>query len=388
MKRLYFIMLLSGWFSVAAASFDVTSLKVSGRKEPLGMDSPAPTFSWQVESEDRGFYQKAYRIKVTDSRDMIVWDSGVVESPMQNNIEYGGSPLKSREPYRWEVTVTDINNRKASSESTFETSFMSPDEWTAKWIEPSASEKEEWGNNVPYFGRSFSIPGNKKVKRARVYASALGVFTMKLNGVPVTENLFEPGETEYEKSVLYSTYDVTPLVKPGSNAILAQVAGGLFNVTPLEERYSKGEIQNNGDSSLLAEIVIDYADGSSDVIRTDETWKCAPSPTVGSNWWGGEDYDARLYDPEVGTAGYEFADWKNANEIVPRFQYPHVRKSFTEPGVLKARNHEPLRVVETWNAVKSWQLPNGDYMVDFGRNYAGTYRFRLKGRRGQTIKPP
>ena len=386
MKRLSFLIFSCCWGFMAGASFDVTSLKVSGRSEPLGIDSPSPTFSWKVESQERDFYQKSYRIKVSDSQNVTIWDSGVVESPLQNNIEYGGSALKSREPYKWEVTVTGINDQQSSSESVFETSFISPDEWTAKWIEPSASDMKEWEHNVPYFGKSFSIPEGKKVKRARVYASALGVFTMKLNGIPVTENLFEPGETEYEKSVLYSTYDVTPLIKQGSNAILAQVAGGLFNVTPLEGRYSKGEIQNNGHSSLLAEIVIDYTDGSADVICTDDTWKCAASPTIGSNWWGGEDYDASLFDPEVGKSDYSFSGWKHAVEVTPSFQYPHVRKSFTEPGKLKSRSHEPLRVVETWNAVKSWQLPNGDYIVDFGRNYAGTYKFRLKGRKGQKIK--
>lgn len=384
MRHLSFLLLLF-WCFAGNAGFDITSLKVSGLSAPLGIDSHNPTFSWQVESAERGFYQKSYRIKVTDPSNITVWDSGVVESPLQNNIEYAGSPLKSMNPYTWEVTVYDIKGGKSTSASTFETAFMSPSEWKAKWIAPTAADKAAWGNNVPYIGKSFYVPKDKKVKRARVYASALGVFTMKLNGEPVTENRFEPGETEYEKSVLYSTYDITPLLRNGSNAILAQVAGGLFNVTPVENRYSKGEIQNRGNSSLIAEIMIKYTDGTFDRIGTDNTWKCSPSPTTGSNWWGGEDYDARLYNPQVGKADYAFEGWKNAEEIIPNFEYPHVRKSFSHPGVLKARIHEPLRVVETWKAIKSWQLPNGDYIVDFGRNYAGTYKFNLKGRKGQKV---
>lgn len=208
---------------------------------------------------------------------------------------------------------------------------------------------------------------------------------MKLNGEPVTENRLEPGESEYEKSVLYSTYDITPLLRTGKNSLVAQVAGGLFNVTPLEGRYSKGEIQNRGTSSMIAELIIDYTDGTCDTIVTDRTWKYAPSPTTGSNWWGGENYDATLYDENVEAAEYDFEGWSEVSEITPQFGYPHVGKSFERPGVLKSRLHEPLRVVETWEADTVWQLPNGDYMVDFGRNYAGSYKFKLNGKRGQKI---
>lgn len=115
----------------AQVSVGVTSMKVEGRVAPMGIDVANPTFSWRVESDDRGWYQKAYRIMVMDSSGSVVWDSGEVESSLQNNIEYGGMPLKSREIYNWEVWVTGIDNRTWTARSRFETSFMSADEWRA-----------------------------------------------------------------------------------------------------------------------------------------------------------------------------------------------------------------------------------------------------------------
>ena len=84
---------------------------------------------------------------------------------------------------------------------------------------------------VPYFGKVFDVLSDKTVKRARIYASALGVFTMKLNGKRVTDAVLEPGESEYEKTLLYSTYDVTNLMRKGRNALVAQVAGGIYTPT-------------------------------------------------------------------------------------------------------------------------------------------------------------
>lgn len=239
---------------------------------------------------------------------------------------------------------------------------------------------------VPYYGRSFSI--NKEVTRARIYATALGVFTMKLNGQPVTENRLEPGESEYTKTVQYCTYDVTKLLKKSTNMLLAQVAGGIFNVTKvganggLTERYCK-EITNRGDVCLKAELHIDYADGTHDVIVTDADWRTTSSPTTGVNWWGGEDYDATL---KLDTWNLKPETWNMVKVIdTPRFS---CGQSSGPVGVLRSRSYEPIKVVEEWKAVSVTPITisgKQGYLVDFGKNFAGTFRFSLKGKRGQVI---
>lgn len=246
------------------------------------------------------------------------------------------------------------------------------------------TQKEEISAKVPYFGRCFNV--NKEVARARIYASALGVFTMKINGQPVTDAVLEPGESEYEKTILYSTYDVTALLQQGDNALVAQVAGGIYNIDYLTGRFSKGEVKNNGKTALLAELHIEYADGTQERIVTDDTWKWQSGPTLGSNWWGGEDYDARLRIADINSSNPDLSTWNPVTIIEPKFSSPH--SGVSGHGTLKSRMYEPLKVVEEWKAVNVKTIRSGGYtlrMIDFGRNFAGQYRFHLKGKKGQKI---
>ena len=240
--------------------------------------------------------------------------------------------------------------------------------------------------SIPYFGKSFTISEGKRVKRARIYASALGVFTMKLNGKSVTDAVLEPGESEYEKTLLYSTYDVTDLLRDGKNSLVAQVAGGIYDIDYLDGRFSKGEVRNNGKTGLIAELYIEYSDGSSENIVTDSSWKTTGSATLGSNWWGGEDFDARLKISDIESPDLDMSGWRSVVEITPSFNSPH--SGVSGSGTLKSRMYEPMHVVEEWKAVSVKTIRSGGYtlrMIDFGRNFAGTYRFRLKGRAGQQI---
>ena len=547
-KRLSYSLFLLLISLTLTASVRVTNLKVSGLNNPLGIDQ-VPTFSWQTQSDERGFVQRSYEITVTDANGNAVWESCTVTSTEQSNIRYEGATLASCSAYNWTVTVTGAKgDRSETASSTFETAFMNPAEWTAKWIGAetdsvksrfvinfsapftgrylkidvtklgipvsteanlyylqlaeveifsgsenvarsakfTASDNYEvpgyWSINyvndgrlttsrygftthssnnanrhvymnvdlgtertidrmvmyprqdqyskdgankaanfpasftiqsstdnknftvqftasdlaaptyvsessaVPYYGRSFSI--GKTVARARIYATALGVFTMKLNGQPVTENRLEPGETEFTKSIQYCTYDVTRLLQQGDNTLLAQVAGGIFNVTKvganggLTERYCK-EITNRGDVCLKAELHIDYTDGTREVVVTDGDWRTAPSPTTGVNWWGGEDYDATQ---EIEAWNMKLETWNTVKVIAtPRFS---CGQSSGPVGVLRSRSYEPIRVVEEWKAVSVTPITisgKRGYLVDFGKNFAGTFRFNLKGQRGQVI---
>jgi len=535
--------LLAGAISAQSASM-VSNMKVNGLLAPLNIDVAQPTFSWQVQSEERGFRQIAYEMTVTDDAGNVVWNSGKVQSALQNNIAYGGQALKSLSAYKWSLIITDVSGNTLQNSSTFETAFMQPSDWKAKWIfvdqtvqnpkfsvafdspqtclylridvsklglpassDPNykfvqlaemeiysggvnvarsatltanntwtvgnwslayindgkikdasalgyTSQSNPSGNviitaklssqmpvdsivlyprqddqattaglvpnfpasftiktstnntayqtvktytdlsapayslvssRLPYYGRNFRTESGKTISRARLYASALGVFTMRLNGQSVTENCLEPGESEYEKTILYSTYDVTKLLRSDAdNALLAQVAGGLYNVQSLTGRYSKGEVKNSGKSALIAELVIEYADGSRQTLVTDSNWGWTPSPVTGSNWWGGEDYDARLEIAGVDDNSYNVSGWQKVLEITPSF----TSSQASGFGTLRSRMYEPLRVVEEWPAVGVKNIKSSGYniyMIDFGRNFAGQYRFKLKGKSGQEI---
>ncbi len=274
------------------------------------------------------------------------------------------------------------------SSYTIQTATSNGSDYTTVYTATDAAAPSFIDNStrVPYFGCNFDLAKGKKVSRARLYASGLGVFAMTLNGSPVTQNVLEPGESEYEKTILYSTYDVTPLLRQGSNTVIARLAGGIFNVDVLSGRYSKGEIRNSGTKAIKAELHIDYTDGTSDVIATDDkTWHTKPSPTLGSNWWGGEDYDARLAISGISDTYFNVSQWP----VVEAVDAPAFASSQASGfGRLKARSYEPLRVVEEWKAVDVKSVYSGGYhlyVVDFGRNFAGQYRFKLKGKAGLTI---
>lgn len=240
--------------------------------------------------------------------------------------------------------------------------------------------------NVPYLGRNFELPAEKNVAQARIYASALGVFTMRLNGHRVTENVLEPGESAYNKHVLYSTYDVTSLLQTGSNTLVAQIAGGIANMSQMSDRFVKPELASNAaTTSLRAMLWINFTDGTSLLVPTDENWGVLQSPTTGSNWYGGEDYDATREVSDIFTPGYNVGAWEKCEVVSPTFCAPSVSSSVMPIGEMHAREYEPLRIVETWPAVKVTRNAAGNYLVDFGQNFAGTYAFHLKAAKGTKI---
>lgn len=550
MKHLSFIFFAFALTATSvSAETEIKNLSVCGLKAPIGLDC-SPTFAWQTESTERGFVQQAYRIVVATSDGKEVWDSGRVEGRNQNDIKYEGESLISRNAYKWTVTVWGNDGSESEETSTFETAFLSPEEWKASWIAPDegnsvrtrfdvpmtgqikaryikvnmtspgqpastdlanshyqlteieiisngvnvakgcnvlsdhdwnktwpaildygwapqyltdgiivgatngytswqlqnqsdksayvtidlgqerdveaitiyprqsdctvdgshacnfptdftiesssdnkaydiiyaakameAPEYADVSSRIPYIANTFTVPTGKIVKRARMYATALGVFTMEIDGKPVTDARLEPGETSYDKTVLYSTYDVTNLLHEGENRILAQVAGGIYNVTNAPGRYTKPEIHNTGTPSLKAELHVEYTDGTTDVMLTDENWRTALSPTIVSNWWGGEDYNAmQAFDTR------DISSWAHVKIVQPTTNLPIEKGGANPIGVLKSRDYEPLRVVETWKAVKVNRLGEGHYVVDFGRNFAGQYTFTLKGERGEYIR--
>src|ERR1035437_9103752 len=115
------------------AAFSVTNMKVCNMNSSVGIDR-TPAFNWHVISDSHGFYQTAYQIVVANESGTEVWNTGKVTSDLQSNILYEGTALQSRTHYNWTVTVYDANGTASTATSSFETAFMSPTEWTAKWI--------------------------------------------------------------------------------------------------------------------------------------------------------------------------------------------------------------------------------------------------------------
>ncbi len=289
---------------------------------------------------------------------------------------------------RQDAAAVGNAEQAANFPSTYTLSAAATEDSYAELYSVEGAEPPLYANdtNVPYLGRNFTIDGTKTVASARLYASALGVFTMRLNGQPVTDNVLEPGETAYDKHVLYATYDVTALLREGRNTLLAQVAGGIANMSTMNDRFVKPELANNAaTTSLRALLYVRYDDGTETCVATDSLWHTRTSATTGSNWYGGEDYDARRLPAGIYDGACDVSTWERCATVQPTFCAPSVSADVMPVGEMKAREYEPLRVVETWPAVSVTRNAAGHYLVDFGQNFAGTYQFTLKAPAGTKI---
>lgn len=224
--------------------------------------------------------------------------------------------------------------------------------------------------NMMAFGKSVVV--DKPVVKARMYASGAGVFELRINGKQVTSHVLEPGESYFPKSVFYATYDVTPLLKEGRNILLAYVSGAQYH-NPSMERYQK--LTNDfGPLRFIGQLEVEYADGTTETFASDDSWRyMLDIPYSFCSWYGGEDYDANHF--LCGDIQEETMDaWPKAVVC-------------TEPiGKLTAQFYQPTEVVETWHPTEVKALGGGNYLVDFGQNFAGQYDFTLQGNKGQTIQ--
>ena len=213
---------------------------------------------------------------------------------------------------------------------------------------------------------------SRPVKSARLYATALGVYEIFLNGQRVSEDVLTPGWTDYRQRVKYQTYDVTAQVKNGRNAIGALLAPGWYE-TSLEWFQQPN---NYGDTppALKAQLRIEHTDGSVEWVGTDASWQANTSPILHSEIYDGESQDARFTQPGWNTAAFDAAAWKNVQSIEPK------------PVAIEAQDYPAIRVERTVAAKSVAEPKPGMYVFDFGQNLAGVERLRVTGPKGTDVK--
>ncbi len=210
-------------------------------------------------------------------------------------------------------------------------------------------------------------------KRAVIYLCGLGQFELHVNGQVVGDDLLQPGWTDYRKTCLYVAYDVTSLLKPGPNVVGVMLGNGMYNVTA--GRYTEF-LGSMGSPQLIAQLFLDFPDGSTRRIDTDSTWKVSPGPITFSSIYGGEDYDARLEQAHWDEPSFDDSAWTSA---VP-MRGPG--------GQLMASDHSawPIKVAQIFNPVKITQLPSGDFVYDLGQNCSIIPAITVTGPAGATVR--
>jgi hypothetical protein len=369
-------------------------LKCEWRVNPLGIDLARPHFSWTLKSVDaaaRGTKQTAYQILVAVSSQSLAgnrgddWDSGKASSSQMFQIAYGGKPLLSATRYYWKLRVWDEHDRPSpwSATAEYTTALLGADQWKARWIAaepdspPLPQAREHTGSvlasmqPLPIFRHEFSTP--KRISQALVFVSGLGHYELHINGHNVTHNILTPGWTNYRKRVCYDTYDITRLLRPGRNAIGVLLGNGMYNVPGIAGRYTKF-IGSFGQPKLILQLHLRYADGTTELIASDNTWRTSPGPITFTTIYGGEDYDARQEQPGWDLAGFHDVSWQQALEV----QGPG--------GALVAEQSPPIHVMHTYQPVKTTQPRPNFTVYDLGQNFSGWPKITVSGRRGLTVK--
>ena len=351
----------------STAGFAAVSLRTDDLNGTVSIGTAQPHFSWKM-AHCAGSMQSAYRIQAASSPEQLdfpdLWDSDWVESDQSVGVPWNGKALSSRKRVFWRVTLRDRHGKvsKPSAPAEFEVALLHNSDWKARWIyfdggNPSCPSP------CPYFRREFVL--RKNVSRAVLYVTARGLFEARINGSRAGDDHFVPGWTDFRKQIQYLSYDVTPLLRKGRNAVGAVLGDGWYC------GYLSGRRRNTyGDHpELLFQLEIHYTDGSSEMILSGKDWKCATGPILASDIYDGEQYDARLEMPGWDLPGFDDSKWRRVSIGEP------VAKS---PALVRKRCL-PVRHIMELKPVKILNPQKDIYIWDFGQNITGRMRVRLKG---------
>ena len=476
----------------------VMDLEVDGRSDqPLGVDDRSPTLSWRVHTEQDDWRQTGYQVRMATSerrldRGQLLWDSGKVRSSQQANVRYGGPPLRSRQTVVWQVRVWGRGDGPERSSGwsrvgAWEMGLLARGDWgAARWIEHPARALDA---PLPVFARAFELGRRDRVTRARLYLSGIGIHEARLNGRRVTDEVLAPGNSNYQLSVEYRTYDVSRLLQRGSNTLGVELGhgpalvlrsitnpatgrtapyswwqsqlkgsgtlavpvqagatnvklssvdnfhvGGTINIdtgdggdrlesrtitsigtagadgtgisfdAALDAAHDTGaSVTGSGNSlattdpsagaavtpRMIARLELTNADGSTQTIVSDRSWKTALGPTVFDQWYSGTDYDARRELRDWRTSGVDLSDVAARRDGSP---VGWTRAGIAPPPNLTTelnwRVAEPLEVVDRFRPVSVTEPRPGVWVFDLGQNFSGWPQLRVDGSvpAGTTIK--
>ncbi|MDD4922076.1 MAG: glycoside hydrolase family 78 protein [Bacteroidales bacterium] len=355
----------------ALGNTTVTNLVCEYHTNPIGIDIVKPRFSWQISTTESNVKQKAYEIRVAGTPENLgkkssLWNSGKIEADQSLNVEYQGTPLKSMQRAYWQVRIWDGNNKATdwSKPAYWETGILDSATWTAKWITMPNGNKL---GQCYYFRNEFLA--SKKISKARVYVTSLGLYQLYLNGKKVSDDLFTPGWTSYNKRLQYQTYDVTGMLQK-VNTIGAIIGegwyGGRLGWVNKRNIYGKK-------LALLVQMKIDYTDGTSQTIVSDKNWKASEAPILQSSIYDGETYDARLEKRGWSTSGFDDGNWAKAAII----EHPK--------GILVAPQGVPVKAIQEIIPIKMLTTPKGETVFDMGQNMVGWVRLKVNGKKGDKV---
>lgn len=378
---------LQAQIPISSTAIEATRLRCEYMTNPLGIDNLHPALSWEPVSLQRNKRQTAYQIIVASDTLKLnnfigdIWSTRKIKSNETKQIIYAGKALQSGKVYYWKVRLWDESGRPGDWSEThyWATGLLDGKDWAGNWIgaEPIDSITDQDRYIVPpspLLRKTFTVA--KKVKRATLYATALGAYEVYLNGEKTGDNILAPEWTDYAKRVQYQAYDVTALMAPGNNVLGAVLADGWY-AGSLWSHFYRGRYGFN--RRLLAQLQIEYSDGSTAIIPTDASWKILKEgPIREASIFDGEVFDERLNPRGWMKPGFDDSRWEDV----------YVEKSVLVN--LNAQPNPPIKVVKELHPISVFQLRKSryettTYIFDMGQNMAGRVSLKLPYNPGRKI---
>jgi alpha-L-rhamnosidase len=257
--------------------------------------------------------------------------------------------------------------------------------WTAKWIAAPWSTvrdgaEADGSRPMPVFRREFEVRGT--VTRATLRIAGLGQFEVRIGSKDgmrlATPRGLHEAWTDYRKTVMYETYDVTKRMTPGPHVIAVMLGNGMYNVQRTvmangKARYTKFE-GSYGPPKLIAELRLRYSDGRTEVIAADETWKVRRGPVTFSSTYGGEDFDARKEERGWDRVGFDDAGWSVATIV----EGPG--------GTLTPALAPEVGQFGPYLPITTTDVGQGRVVYDLEQNFAGVPHVQVQGPAGAVLK--
>ena len=378
MKRLFFAAVISLLCLGMAAKSGYKP-----RVEGLSAEGQAmPRFSWRIVSTAPDVVQESYRIIVSSSRRNLrkgvgdIWDSGVVESPESRFIPYVGLPLESRTKALWRVISYTNSGVAKSRPSCLEVALNDAADWQARWIgltHPGDSLNGKSRFPARYLRKEFRL--GRRVRSARLFICGLGLYEAWLNGREVApDQVLSPTLADYNKHVYYNSFDVTPLLRRGGNALAVAVGSGRYvSLRNPGKPFNIPDIRHYGSPVLLCQLEVTYRNGRTEVFVSDTSWQATcDGPILANNEFDGEIYDANRELGAWTRAGYD-GQWAAAEELpAPK-------------GALAAQPNPNIAIQDIVRPVSVTEKDGGRYIIDMGQNMVGWAEISATGLRNVPV---
>src|SRR5574344_1671698 len=382
-KILYILMLILLPVQLQAVTVGIYDLKVENLRNPLGIDVSVPRFSWKLSCDRNNTLQTSYQLLVASSRELLdkgegnLWNSGVVSSAEQLWISYQGKSLNSNDEAFWKVRV--VTNQGASDWSEvqhFSMGLLNETHWKGRWIGLEELQSDECRGmhtrlSARYLRKTFKA--RSAVRRATAYVAGFGLDEFYVNGQRMGNNqVLKPAPADFRKTIYYNTYDITSFLnsniqnkeqsKENKNETLGIIltSGRVFPMR--QEKYYKSPVF--GLPKCRINVIVEYADGTTETWVTDQTWKLnASGPIRNANEYDGEEYDARMEFNGWNQNGYDDTKWSDA--VLATIPDGMLRAQMT-PCMVSERYGTPVSVHPLSSSAKQ-----NSVILDFGQNMAG-----------------